>query len=69
MESLELKEGEKMDFKKIWNNRVLRTFIQAAISAGCAAFIDSKPIAVIVVIAVATGLSKIMPLIDEGADK
>lgn len=53
-----------MDFKKLWNNRIFRTFLQAAISAGCAAFIDSKPIAVIVVIAVATGLSKIMPLID-----
>jgi hypothetical protein len=58
-----------MDIKKLWNNRIFRTFLQAAISAGCAAFIDSKPIAVIVVIAVATGLSKIMPLIDEGADQ
>lgn len=53
-----------MDFKKLWNNRIFRTFLQAAISAGCAAFIDSKPITVIVVIAVATGLSAIMPLID-----
>ncbi len=53
-----------MDFRKLWNNRIFRTFLQAAISAGCAAFIDSKPITVIVVIAVATGLSAIMPLID-----
>lgn len=53
-----------MNFKELWNNRIFRTFIQAAISAGCAAFIDSKPITVIVVIAVATGLSAIMPLID-----
>ena len=58
-----------MDFKKLWNNRIFRTFLQAAISAGCAAFIDSKPITVIVVIAVATGLSKIMPLIDVDKDK
>lgn len=53
-----------MDFRKLWNNRIFRTFIQAAISAGCAAFLDAKPIAVIAVIAVATGLSAIMPLID-----
>lgn len=53
-----------MNFKELWNNRIFRTFLQAAISAGCAAFIDSKPITVIVVIAVATGLSAIMPLID-----
>ena len=53
-----------MNFKELWNNRIFRTFIQAAISAGCAAFLDSKPIAVIAVIAVATGLSAIMPIID-----
>ncbi len=58
-----------MDFRKLWNNRIFRTFIQAAIAAGCSAFLDSKPIAVIVVIAVATGLSKIMPLIDVDDDK
>ena len=58
-----------MNFKELWNNRIFRTFLQAAISAGCAAFIDSKPIAVIVVISVATGLSKIMPLIDVDEDK
>ena len=57
-----------MDFKKLWNNRIFRTFIQAAISGGCAAFLDSKPLTVIVVIAVATGLSAIMPIIDEGDD-
>ncbi len=53
-----------MDFKKLWNNRIFRTFIQAAIAAGCSAFLDAKPITVIVVIAVATGLSAIMPIID-----
>ena len=53
-----------MNFKELWNNRIFRTFIQAAIAAGCTAFLDSKPITVIVVIAVATGLSAIMPLID-----
>ena len=53
-----------MDFRKLWNNRIFRTFLQAAIAAGCSAFLDSKPITVIVVIAVATGLSAIMPLID-----
>ena len=58
-----------MNFKELWNNRIFRTFLQAAFSAGCAAFIDSKPIAVIVVISVATGLSKIMPLIDVNEDK
>ena len=68
MESLESKEGEKMDFKKIWNNRVFRTFIQAAIAAGCAAFLDAKPFPAIAVVAIATGLSAIMPLIDEGDD-
>lgn len=58
-----------MDFKKIWNNRIFRTFIQAAIAAGCTAFLDSKPVSVIVVVAVATGLSAIMPLIDGGDDQ
>ena len=58
-----------MDFNKLWNNRIFRTFIQAAIAAGCTAFLDSKPITVIVVIAVATGLSAIMPLIDVDEDK
>ena len=58
-----------MDFRKLWNNRIFRTFLQAAIAAGCSAFLDAKPITVIVVIAVATGLSAIMPLIDVDEDR
>jgi hypothetical protein len=58
-----------MDFKKLWNNRIFRTFIQAAIGAGLGAVSNSKSVAVIITVAVSAGLAAIMPLIDEGDDQ
>ena len=55
-----------MNWKKLWNNRIFRTFLQAAIGAACGAIANSKSIAVIITIAVSAGLAAIMPLLDEG---
>ena len=54
-----------MDFKKLWNNRIFRTFLQAMVGGICGAITENKSIAVIVVIGVSTGLAAIIPLIDE----
>ena len=54
-----------MDFKKLWNNRIFRTFLQAMVGGICGAITRNKSIAVIVVVGVSTGLAAIMPLIDE----
>ena len=54
-----------MDFKKLWNNRIFRTFLQAMVGGICGAITQNKSIAVIVVIGVSTGMAAIMPLIDE----
>lgn len=58
--------------KKIWNNRIFRTFIQATISTIVTFFtinnifeIDNKTIISLIISAIATGLSAIMPLCKE----
>lgn len=58
--------------KKIWNNRIFRTFIQATISTIVTFFtinnifeIDNKTIISLMISAIATGLSAIMPLFKE----
>lgn len=58
--------------KKIWNNRIFRTFIQATISTIVTFFtinnifeIDNKTIISLIISAIATGLSAIMPLFKE----
>lgn len=62
-----------MNLKKIWNNRKFRTFLQTLISTIASYFmatnifeIDSNAIISLLITAIATGLSAIMPLIDEG---
>ena len=57
---------------KIWNNRKFRTFLQTLISTIATYFmatnifeIDDKALISLLITAIATGLSAIMPLIDE----
>ena len=59
--------------KKLWNNRVFRTFLQTAVATIFTYFaavnifdIDSKAIISLLISAIATGLAAIMPLINEG---
>jgi uncharacterized membrane-anchored protein len=61
-----------MKFKKIWNNRKFRTFLQTLISTITTYFmatnifeIDSKAMISLLITAIATGLSAVMPLLDE----
>lgn len=58
--------------KKIWNNRIFRTFLQTTISTIVTFFtinsifdVDSKAILSLIISAIATGLSAIMPLFNE----
>ena len=58
--------------KKLWNNRIFRTFLQTAISTIVTFFtinnifeIDDKAIISLIISAIATGLSAIMPLFNE----
>lgn len=58
--------------KKIWNNRIFRTFLQTTISTIITFFtinsifeIDDKAIISLIISAIATGLSAIMPLFSE----
>lgn len=58
--------------KKIWNNRIFRTFIQTTISTIITFFtinsifdVDSKAMLSLIISAIATGLSAIMPLVKE----
>lgn len=58
--------------KKIWNNRIFRTFLQTTISTIVTFFtinsifdVDSKAILSLIISAIATGLSAIMPLFKE----
>lgn len=58
--------------KKIWNNRIFRTFIQTTISTIVTFFtinnifeIDDKALISLIISAIATGLSAIMPLFNE----
>lgn len=61
-----------MKLKKIWNNRKFRTFLQTMTSTIITYFmatnifeIDNKAIISLIITAIATGLSAIMPLLDE----
>ena len=60
-----------MNLRKIWNNRIFRTFIQTAIGTLSAYFVDStfeydsKKLTCLIIMAVSTGLAKIMPLLNE----
>lgn len=58
--------------KKLWNNRIFRTFLQTTISTIVTFFtlnnifeIDDKAIISLIISAIATGLSAIMPLFKE----
>jgi uncharacterized membrane protein len=58
--------------KKIWNNRIFRTFIQTTVSTIITFFtinnifeIDDKALISLIISAIATGLSAIMPLFKE----
>jgi uncharacterized membrane protein len=58
--------------KKIWNNRIFRTFLQTTISTIITFFtinnifeIDDKALISLIISAIATGLSAIMPLFNE----
>ena len=58
--------------KKLWNNRIFRTFLQTTISTIVTFFtinnifeIDDKAIISLIISAIATGLSAIMPLFNE----
>lgn len=60
-----------MNFKKLWNNRIFRTFVQTVIGAifGYIAEkelnINSKELLVVIISSISTGVAKIMPLFDE----
>ena len=61
---------------KIWNNRVFRTFLEAVVGSIAAFFvannifeIDSQTLIGMLISAIATGLSMVMPLIDDGDDE
>ena len=61
-----------MKFKKLWNNRIFRTFIQTMFSTVFTYFavtnifeINDKALLSLLISAIATGLAKIMPLLDE----
>ena len=58
--------------KKLWNNRVFRTFLQTALASIFTYFaavnifdVDSKAVIGLIISAVATGLAAIMPLFSE----
>ena len=61
-----------MKLKKLWDNRIFRTFIQTALASIFTYFaavnifdVDSKAIIGLIISAVATGLAAIMPLFSE----
>lgn len=58
--------------KKLWNNRIFRTFLQTTISTIVTFFtinnifeINDKALISLIISAIATGLSAIMPLFNE----
>ena len=62
----------KKKFKKIWNNRIFRTFVETLVATlvgylTCNSIfdLDSNALISLLVTALATGLSAIMPLLDE----
>lgn len=61
-----------MRFKKIWNNRIFRTFVQTVLGTIFSYFAvnnimdtDSKVLFGLLISAFSTALAKIMPLLDE----
>ena len=65
----------KKKLKKIWNNRKFRTFLQTLLSTITTYFmatnifeIDDKAIISLLITAIATGLSAVMPLLDDKGD-
>lgn len=61
-----------MNFKKLWNNRIFRTFIQTIIATIATYFmttnvfeIDNKALLGLMISAISTAIAKIMPLFDE----
>ena len=62
----------KKKFKKIWNNRIFRTFVETLVATlvgylTCNSIfdLDSNALISLLVTAIATGLSAIMPLLNE----
>ncbi len=61
-----------MSFKKLWNNRIFRTFIQTIIATIATYFmttnivdIDNKALLGLIISAISTGIAKIMPLFED----
>ena len=61
----------KKKFKRLWNNRIFRTFIEVTLGtlssylAETKLNVSNRELLVIIIIAISTGGSKIMPLFDE----
>lgn len=62
----------KKKFKKLWNNRIFRTFVETLVATlvgylTCNSIfdLDSNALISLLVTAIATGLSAIMPLLNE----
>lgn len=65
----------KKKFKKIWNNRIFRTFVETLVATlvgylTCNSIfdLDSNALISLLVTAIATGLSAIMPLLNEDSE-
>lgn len=61
-----------MKFKKLWNNRIFRTFIQTIIATIATYFmttnivdINNTAILGLIISAISTAIAKVMPLLDE----
>lgn len=61
-----------MKFKKLWNNRIFRTFIEASLGSLFGFFAvnniletNEKILISVVISAVSTGISAILPLLEE----
>ena len=65
----------KKKFKKLWNNRIFRTFVETLVATlvgylTCNSIfdLDSNALISLLVTAIATGLSAIMPLLNEDTE-
>lgn len=61
-----------MKFKKLWNNRIFRTFVQTIIATITTYFMTTNIVDInntallgLLISAISTGIAKIMPLFDE----
>lgn len=61
-----------MKFKKLWNNRIFRTFIQTVLATIATYFMTTNIVEInntallgLLISAISTGIAKIMPLFDE----